>query len=299
LPVHRSRPYSCPHASPTRDGAEADLTTRPGAGLPRTRAAHGVASIIAALLGSLLLLFLFAPVVELVAVAGGTGIGNLFTDAALRDALVLTAATATLATLIGIAGATPIAYLLARRDFRGRALLAAVLDLPLLIPHPVAGIALLLVLGRQSAVGGALLDMGIRVVSAPAGIVCAMLFVSAPLYLSGAREAFARVDPRYEAVGRTLGDPPWRVFRRVTLPLSQRGLIAASVVMWARAVSEFGSIVILTNHPQVASVLSYERFTVFGLPEALPVAAVLVLLSLIPLVVIRALRADRGTVSVP
>ena len=263
------------------------------------RAAHRVASVVAALLGSLLLLFLFAPVVELVATAGGSGVRNLFSDAELRDALVLTALTATAATLLGIAGATPLAYLLARRRFRGRAVLAAILDLPLLIPHPVAGIALLLVLGRQSAVGGTLLDMGLRIVGAPAGIVCAMLFVSAPLYISAAREAFARVDPRYEAVARTLGDPAWRVFRRITLPLSRRGLIAAAVVMWARAVSEFGSIVILTNHPRVASVLSYDRFTAYGLDGALPVAAVLVLLALIPLTILRALRDDRGAAAGP
>ncbi len=145
--------------------------------------------------------------------------------------------------LLGVLGGTPIAFLLERWRFRGRAVVAALLDLPLLIPHPVAGIALLLVLGRDSAVGGAALAFGLRIVGSTAGIVCAMLFVSAPLYISGAREAFARVDRRYEAVARTLGDPRWRVFRRVTLPLSGRGLVAAAVVMWARAVSEFGAIV--------------------------------------------------------
>jgi molybdate/tungstate transport system permease protein len=124
------------------------------------------------------------------------------------------------------------------------------------------------------------------------GIVAAMLFVSAPLYISGAREAFARVDPRYEAVARTLGDAPWRVFRRVTLPLSRRGIVAAAVVMWARAVSEFGAIVVLTYNPKVASVLSYDRFTSYGLPEALPVAAVLALIALLPLTLLRALRSD-------
>jgi len=257
-------------------------------------ASHRAASVIAALLGSLLLLFLFAPIAELVATGGGRGVSRLFGDSELRRALSLTALTATGATLIGVISATPLAYLLARRSFRGRALIAAILDLPLLIPHPVAGIALLLVLGRESALGGTLLDLGIRIVSAPAGIVCAMLFVSVPLYISGAREAFARVDPRFEAVARTLGDPPWRVFRRITLPLSRRGLIAASVVMWARSVSEFGSIVIITYNPKVASVLSYDRFTTGGLPEALPVAAVLVLLALIPLTILRALRDDRG-----
>jgi molybdate/tungstate transport system permease protein len=102
------------------------------------------------------------------------------------------------------------------------------------------------------------------------------------------------VDVRYEAVARTLGDPAWRVFRRVTLPLSLRGLVAAAVVMWARAVSEFGSIVIITYNPHVASVLIFDRFTSFGLAEVLPAAAALVLLSLLPLVVLRALRYERS-----
>jgi molybdate/tungstate transport system permease protein len=163
----------------------------------------------------------------------------------------------------------------------------------LLVPHPVAGIALLLVFGRQSAIGGAALAAGVRVVGTPVGIVLAMLFVAAPLYVSAAREAFTRVSVRYEAVARTLGDNRWRVFRRVTLPLALRGLVAAAVVMWARAVSEFGAIVILTYNPKVASVLSYDRFTSFGLAEALPVAAVVALLALVPLSLLRALRADR------
>jgi molybdate/tungstate transport system permease protein len=253
-----------------------------------------MASVAAAALGSLFLLFLVAPIAELVVTSGASGVRKLSVDAELRDALWLTAITATSAMLLGILGGTPLAYILARRAFRGRAVLAALLDLPLLIPHPVAGIALLLVLGRDSTLGRAALDLGMRVVGSPVGIVCAMLFVSAPLYISAAREAFARVDARYEAVARTLGDPAWRVFRRVTLPLSMRGLIAAAVVMWARAVSEFGAIVILTYNPKVASVLSYDRFTSFGLEEALPVAAVLAVLALFPLTLLRALRPERG-----
>jgi molybdate/tungstate transport system permease protein len=119
-----------------------------------------------------------------------------------------------------------------------------------------------------------------------------MLFVAAPLYVGGAREAFTRVDRRYEAVARTLGDDAWRAFRRVTLPLSLRGLTAAAIVMWARAVSEFGAIVILTYNPKVVSVLSYDRFTTAGLSGALPVAAVLVILAILPLAALRALRHD-------
>jgi len=223
---------------------------------------------------------------------GARGVRALATDAELRASLLLTIEAATLAAVLGIIGATPIAYALARGRFRGRALLAALIDLPLLIPHPVAGIALLLVLGQRTAFGTALAALGLQVVGTTTGIVCAMLFVSAPLYVSAAREAFDRVDPRFEGVARTLGDSRWRAIRRVTLPLAWRGLLAAAIVMWARAVSEFGAIVILVYHPRVASVLSYERFTAFGLKEALPVAAVLVLLALIPLAALRALRGD-------
>ena len=259
---------------------------------PRLR--HGVLTVLAALGGSLLLLFLAAPVAELILTAGAGGLARLGRDSELRASLVLTVVTATTATMLGVMCGTPIAYLLSRSAFRGRAVLSAVLDLPLLIPHPVAGIALLLVFGRESAVGGALLTVGLRVVGSPLGIICAMLFVSAPLYISGAREALARVDPRYEAVARTLGDDAWRSFRRVTLPLARRGMVAAAVVMWARAVSEFGAIVILTYNPKVVSVLSWDRFATFGLPEALPVAAVMAILALIPLTVLRALRHDRS-----
>ena len=257
-----------------------------------TRRGERVLSVVVALAASLFLLFLSAPLLGLVAAGGATGVRLLGSDGELRAALALTAGTATLATLLALAGATPVAYALARGRFRGRAVVAALIDLPLLIPHPVAGIALLLVLGQSSPIGAQLAEIGFRIVGSVTGIVCAMLFVAAPLYVSAAREAFDRVDPRFEGVARTLGDSRWRALRRVTLPLAWRGLLAASIVMWARAVSEFGAIVVLVYHPRVASVLSYERFTAFGLRSALPVAAVLVLLALIPLVLLRALRGD-------
>ena len=260
-----------------------------------SRALTPVATVVTALAASLLLLFLVAPLLGLVGAGGWGGLRRLFVDPELRAALGLTLATATTATFLGVLGGAPIAYLLARRTFRGSALLAAVIDLPLLVPHPVAGIALLLVLGRGSAFGEALYSLGLRITGTATGIICAMLFVSVPLFVSAARETFVRVDRRYESVARTLGDNGWRAFRRVTLPLAGRGLTAAAVVMWARAVSEFGAIVVITYHPRVASVLSYDRFTSFGLDEALPVAAVLVLLALVPLALLRALRhaADR------
>jgi molybdate/tungstate transport system permease protein len=259
----------------------------------KSRLTHALLSVFAALAASSLLLFLAAPIVKLVADAGGEGMMRLGSDAELRNSLLLTGLTATAATFIGVLCGTPLAWLLARKRFPGRAILSALLDLPLLIPHPVAGIALLLLLGRDSAVGSRALEVGLRIVGSPVGIIAAMLFVSAPLFVSGAREAFAKVDARFEGVARTLGDSPWAAFHRVTLPLAGRGLLASAVVMWARAVSEFGAIVILTYNPKVASVLSYDRFTSFGLSEALPVAAALAILALLPLTLLRALKTDQ------
>lgn len=253
--------------------------------------AHRVA-VTGVAIGSLVLLgLLVLPVGALVLRGGAAGVRQLGTDAELRASLSLTVLTATAATLATVALGTPLAWLLARERLPGGVVVSALLELPLLIPHPVAGIALLLAFGRASAVGGALERAGLALIGSPYAIALAMLFVAAPLYVSAAREAIARVDERYEAVARTLGDSTWRAAWRVTRPMAGRGLVAAGVVMWARAVSEFGAIVILTYNPKVASVLSYDRFNAFGLDAALPVAAVLVLLALVPLLVLRSLRA--------
>jgi molybdate/tungstate transport system permease protein len=125
--------------------AELTLEERPASS---GRRVDGVLSVVAALFASLFLLFLVAPLIGLVGSGGASGLRQLSTDAELRSSLLLTIGTATLASLLAIIGATPVAYALARGRFRGRAIVAAIIDLPLLIPHPVAGIALLLVLGQ-------------------------------------------------------------------------------------------------------------------------------------------------------
>ncbi|MEO7217219.1 MAG: ABC transporter permease [Gemmatimonadaceae bacterium] len=264
----------------------------------RSRFHGGVfAAASAFLLGALLLLFLAVPVILLV-VFGGAGVGTALRDPDTIAALETTFVTATAATLVAAICGSPIAYVLARGTFPGRSIVAAIVDLPLLIPHPVAGIAILLLVSRNTAFGSGLLDLGLRVVGTPLGIVLAMLFVSAPLFVSAAREAFARVDRHYEFVARTLGDTQWAAFRRVTLPLARRGLASAAIVTWARAISEFGAVVVLAYNPKVVSVLSYDRFTTGGLREALPIAATLVLVSVVPLVLLRALRYDRSNEAV-
>ena len=236
--------------------------------------------LVVALLGALLVLFIAGPLLRLLLLASPTSLAAALADSELRSSISLTVMTATAATAIGAAAGVPLAYVLARYRFTGRQAVLGVLDLPVVIPHPVAGIALLLFLGRKSAVGGALAHAGLEFVNQVPGIIAAMLFVSVPILVTGAREAFAAVDPRLERVARTLGDTGWQAFRRVTFPLAGRGILAAAILAWARSVSEFGAIVILTYNPKVASIFIFDRFTAFGLDAAVPAAILLLLVAL-------------------
>jgi molybdate/tungstate transport system permease protein len=248
---------------------------------------HSVRRLVPALLGATLVLFIVGPLVKLLLASSPAGLAEAWADPELQGAIVLTVLCATAATALGACLGAPLGYLMARSRFPGRRLLQGLMDLPVVIPHPVVGIALILFLGRHSAVGGALGRLGLEFVSRVPGIIAAMLFVSAPILVSGAREAFATVDPKLERVARSLGDTPWQAFRRITLPLSGRGILAAAILAWARSVSEFGSIVILTYHPKVASVLIFDRFTAFGLGAAIPAAVLLLLVALTVFVLVR------------
>lgn len=251
------------------------------------------ARVVGALLGAVLVLLIVGPLLRLLWESPPGQLVEAAFDREVRDAVLLTVFTASMATLLAVVLGLPLGYLLARVRFPGRRVLAGILDLPVVIPHPVAGIALLLFLGRHTALGGALAAVGLEVVSQVPGIVVAMLFVSAPLVVSGAREAFAAVDPKLERVARTLGDSPWGAFRRISLPLAGRGILAAALLAWGRSVSEFGAIVILAYHPKVASVLIYDRFTLGGLPAAVPAAALLLLVALGVFLLLRVVEPRR------
>ncbi len=252
-------------------------------------------SAVATLATSLLVLALVLPVGTLVAGAGLSGVLRALADREVLQSLLVTVVGATVATALAVAGGTPLAYVLARTPFRGRAVVEALLELPLVIPHPVIGMALLLAMGRNSPLGSVLAPIGLGIVNSPLGIVVAMLVVSAPLYVFGARESIARVDERLESVARTLGDDRWTAVRRVTLPIARNGMVSAATAMWARCTSEFGAIVLVAYHPRVASVLAYDRYVTYGLRDALPVAAALVCVALCVLLLVRlARRAERA-----
>ena len=243
--------------------------------------------------GLLLLLFLVIPLVVTLLASSPKELASGLSDREVLTSLWITFASAFIATVIALVIGVPLAYLLARREFPGKNLVQGIIDLPIIIPHTAAGVALLMVFGRRGLLGGPLQSLGIYFTENMAGIVIAMLFVSLPILVDTARESMAMVDERLERVARTLGASPLSAFRRVTLPLAWRGIMGGSVLMWARGISEFGAVVILAYNPKAISVLIFERFEGFGLAAALPMTALLLILALIILVVTRTLLLPR------
>ena len=134
---------------------------------------------------------------------------------------------------------------------------------------------------------------GINLVGNEASITLAMIFVSVPFLVNSAKEGFKMVDIRYEKTAITLGASPWKAFSTITLPLAKKSIISGSIMMWARGISEFGAVVILAYHPMTAPVLIFERFQNYGLKFALPVAALLIIISLVIFIILRALEDKR------
>ncbi|HUZ75877.1 MAG TPA: ABC transporter permease [Stellaceae bacterium] len=240
------------------------------------------------LLGMVLLAVVALPLLRL---ALAPSIANLVAaarDVEVRDALWLSLEGAALAALVAMVLGVPLAYLLARGRFRGRGFIAAVVDLPLSVPHTVSGIALLMVFGRRGIIGApAEAYLGLRFWATLAGIVVAMVFVAAPYMVSAARIAFAAVDPRLEMVARSLGLGPWRVFFRVTLPLAWHGIATGFTLTFARAISEFAAVAMLVYYPMTAPVKIYELFLRFGLDEAAAAAVLLLAVTLALFLVFR------------
>src|SRR5207248_3434649 len=144
----------------------------------------------------------------------------------------------------------PAAYVLARRRFLGRAAVLTLVELPLVLPPAVAGVALIAAFGRYQLLGGTLHALGITIGFTQAAVVLAVAFVESPFYVRGVVAAFEAVDDDLLAAARTLGAGPARVFWRVALPLAAGGLVASSAVALARGLGEFGATIIFAGSLQ-------------------------------------------------
>jgi molybdate transport system permease protein len=246
-----------------------------------------------------LVVFLALPVIALVfrAIFGG-GLAGALASRVVLDALALSLATTAVSLGLTLAFGTPLAYLLARRSFRGSSIVETIVDLPIVLPPSVAGLALLLVLGRRGLLGGALDVIGISIPFTTLAVVLAQTFVAAPFFIRSARAGIAAVDRDVEDAARVDGAAEREVFRWVTVPLAGAALAAGAVMSWSRALGEFGATIMFAGNvegrTQTLPLVVYSEFGGGDLDASIAAAAILVLAAFGVLVSVRVLRWGRA-----
>ncbi len=245
------------------------------------------------LLSGIVLLFIIGPLVGMFVATSPQQLFESSRDPEVQQSIGLTLWVSMAATLIFALSGIPLAYLLARRDFALKKIVLGIIDLPIVIPHSAAGIAILGFLSRDSVVGKYASAIGLDFVGAPAGIAVAMAFVSIPFLINAARDGFLSVPVRLEHAALNLGASPARVFFTISVPLAWRNIVSGLILMFARGMSEFGAVVIIAYHPMVTPVLIWERFSSFGLSYSRPVAVLFIIVSLVFFILLRFLSRTR------
>ena len=217
------------------------------------------------LAAALILLFIVAPLVGMFVSTSSPEIFATAKDAEVQESIKLTIWTSLAATVLFAMAAIPLSYLLARKNFPFKSIVSGIIDLPIVIPHSAAGIAILGFVSRDSVLGQMGSAIGLNFVGHPAGIAIAMAFVSLPFLINAARDGFSGVPVRLEKAALTLGASPARVFFTISLPLAWRSIVSGLIMMFARGMSEFGAVIMVAYHPMITPILIYERFGAFGL----------------------------------
>lgn len=241
---------------------------------------------------ALILLFIIAPIAGMIIKTPLPDLFEATRDEEVTHSIFLTLSASSAATLIFAILSLPASWLLARKRFPFKKLILGIIDLPVVIPHTAAGIALLGLISRDSALGRLATSLGFDFIGHPSGIILAMAFVSLPFFINAAREGFNSVPVRLENAALNLGASPLKVFLTISVPLAFRHIISGAVMMFARGMSEFGAIVIIAYHPMTAPVLIFERFSSFGLQHARPVALLFMIISVAMFLLMRLLTKD-------
>ncbi len=251
-------------------------------------------ALVLSLIGGVVLLFIVAPLAGLLL---DTPLANLFEvtqDDQVIDSIWLTLGASFGGTFFCAIFAIPLAYILARKEFPGKRLVHGIIDLPIVIPHSAAGIAILGFISRDSVFGQMASSIGLDFIGHPIGISMAMAFVSIPFLINAARDGFSSIPVRLEQAAKNLGANSVRVFFTISLPLAWRHILSGFIMMFARGLSEFGAVVIVAYHPMTTPVLIYERYTSFGLKYARPVAILFILVCLVFFIGLRFLVQNRS-----
>jgi len=232
----------------------------------------------------ILLLFLSIPLIKLIFGIPITTYISTLQDNETINSIILTMKVSLYSTIIVLILGLPLAYLLARYNFFGKSLIESLIDIPTMIPHTAAGIALLITFGKTFE------NIGLAFIDSTTGIMFAMMFLSAPYLINSAKEGFKNVDVKLENVAKSLGANSFETFIKIVIPNSKKDIINGMLMMWARGLGEFGAVVIITYHPMIAPVLIYDKFINFGLDYSAPVAAVMIIFSIIIFIIVRFLN---------
>ena len=241
------------------------------------------------------LLFFLVPLLALVLRISPSDLLATVVDRQVAQAIQVSLVTTAFTLALTLLGGTPVAFLLARRQFRGHALLDTLLDLPLVLPPAVAGIALLLTFGRFGLIASAT-PVGLNLAFTQTAVVLAQTFVAAPFYMKTAATAFAGVDRELEQAAAVDGAGPLAVFRHITVPVCAPALLGGAVMTWARALGEFGATILfagnfpgLTQTMPLAIYLGFEQ----DLRVALTLSIILLVVSFGILFVVRVALRQR------
>lgn len=244
-------------------------------------------------LGGLILLFIVAPLLGIYVNSTGAELLDSAKDGEVQESIWLTVWVSMAATLVFAIACIPFAYFLARKDFPLKGFVSGIVDLPVIVPHSVAGIAILSLVARKTFLGDLAEGMGLEFVGTKVGIATAMAFVSVPFLINAARDGFAAVPERLEKVALSLGASPLRVFLTVSVPLAWKAILSGLILMWGRGMSEFGAVIVVAYHPMITPVLIYERFGAFGLKYSRPVSGVFLAVCLAVFIVLRLLARTK------
>jgi molybdate transport system permease protein len=258
------------------------------------RRAFGIASFLAL---AILLVFLTLPIVAIFTHTGPGELIDALGQKSAREALRLSIETSAIAMLLIVAIGTPAAYLLARHDFRGRSAVLTLIELPLIVPPAVAGLALLATFGPGGLLGSALSDAGIELVFETAGVVVALAFVASPFYVRAAVASFASVPPSMIEASEQLGARPLRTLVSVAIPSARPGLVAGFSLALGRALGEFGATLMFAGSfpgtTQTAPLAIFAEFNT-DFTGALALAAILIAVAGALLLAVKLVAGQQG-----
>ena len=243
-----------------------------------------------------LLLFIAIPLVALFAHVSITDLMKNLNQRQVIEAISLSLVTSFTATFITLIFGTPVAYLLAQRRSRSHRLVDTLIDLPLVLPPSVAGVALLMAFGRNGMIGGWLSAIGIEIPFTMTAVIMAQVFIASPFYVKAASIGFSAIDPELKQAASLDGAGNWRIFREIDLPLSRMALLSGSVMTWARALGEFGATIIFAgNFPgrtQTMPLAIYMGFEI-DMEVALTLSVILIGLSFLTLIIVKGILHRR------